>query len=641
MGSIVWNGEEGGNSPMLRSIRAPEYLNGGDDMDSIFQFPVYSSDGSVSIVFIREDVEFVLDTAKSTGLEVTSPTTLSFLLKSPDSKSNSVSALAFNAAMDQIFKDNGLSGSKQKSYAQALYCLFLVFDSEDKGSVDADDLSVGLSVLCAGNKSTKLAFAFNAMDSDNDGLLDQQGLGRLFCAFFLSLFSFSSGAAHLSTKELGSLAENAALHLSSQVMSDLNTDKITLEDIASWYGHQGARVASILELLHLCKWQIPLKLETGGNNAQARLGTSKSSPGPDLDPLEYIRAETGLEVECESVPVHPNEPPAFKSQSEIVVSELRLCPNFTLRVTHEDVDFIQRVLTYSQLGKLSPKKMKDLMHSVTGISQISENVHSTIYSNFIRSVILPTGVSADDENVVSFALSNIFGALEKMKQVDGGYPKAITPGVPLRDILCGLAILCEENVEAKMLFMFGLYEIGPSTPRADLRVLLRSALRNSLTTIFACLGQTLDFNAKETRNAVINVARIITEQASFEPQHIINLLKAIDATCWVVGTPPSATFKTQNLFVSSSDGDSAGDPKWAPGSSIYSNDDSQQHMQKVIAGGRGGPSVPMMTNGGSPINDKDAQVQPLPNLHFFCEVRYVGSGVYVYICSFFVNKELS
>ncbi len=44
-----------------------------------------------------------------------------------------------------------------------------------------------------------------------------------------------------------------------------------------------------------------------------------------------------------------------------------------------------------------------------------------------------------------------------------------------------------------MLFMFGLYEIGPETPRSNLRALLCSTLQKPLTVVFACLGQTLDF----------------------------------------------------------------------------------------------------------------------------------------------------
>ncbi len=45
----------------------------------------------------------------------------------------------------------------------------------------------------------------------------------------------------------------------------------------------GVSLSSILELLDLRKWAVPLKLETGGgNNTQVGFGRFRS-PGPDSD----------------------------------------------------------------------------------------------------------------------------------------------------------------------------------------------------------------------------------------------------------------------------------------------------------------------------------------------------------------------
>ncbi len=41
--------------------------------------------------------------------------------------------------------------------------------------------------------------------------------------------------------------------------------------------------------------------------------------------------------------------------------------------------------------------MKDIMHSVTGVSQISENVPRAVFNNFARNAIVPNGLSGNDE----------------------------------------------------------------------------------------------------------------------------------------------------------------------------------------------------------------------------------------------------
>ncbi len=41
--------------------------------------------------------------------------------------------------------------------------------------------------------------------------------------------------------------------------------------------------------------------------------------------------------------------------------------------------------------------MKDVMHSVTGISQISENVSRSTYNNFARNALTPNKLSVNDE----------------------------------------------------------------------------------------------------------------------------------------------------------------------------------------------------------------------------------------------------
>ncbi|CAM9611982.1 unnamed protein product, partial [Phaeothamnion confervicola] len=92
--------------------------------------------------------------------------------------------------------------------------------------VDATELAAGLCLLCDGNKSVKLAYAFHRLlDDDGDGCLTRRGLWRLLRAFLTVLLVLSHAASALTADELTCAADDGAVWVSAAVFAGTPTAK--------------------------------------------------------------------------------------------------------------------------------------------------------------------------------------------------------------------------------------------------------------------------------------------------------------------------------------------------------------------------------------------------------------------------------
>ncbi|CAE7599570.1 unnamed protein product, partial [Symbiodinium microadriaticum] len=145
--------------------------------------------------------------------------------------------------------------------SDALGSLFNSFDRTGKGVVDAMEVAVGLSILCSGSKSSKLASAFELLDENKSGLLSRWRLWKFFRSFLCTLLTLSGAAQELSSDEITRVADGTALFACDSVLtSPTTTEKedqyaATFDDIADWYTSAGYRIAPWLELLDMTKWK--------------------------------------------------------------------------------------------------------------------------------------------------------------------------------------------------------------------------------------------------------------------------------------------------------------------------------------------------------------------------------------------------
>ena len=152
-------------------------------------------------------------------------------------------------------------------HAPFLHYLYGAFVRDEQLGADAAEVAAGLSLLCAGSKSSKLAVAWELFaDGDKwDGALSRRGLWRYvrsFLATLLAVASLPDGAAGDAAVaecavDVADDADDAAVALAAAVFADAGGDDlVAFDDFADWYTDGGYKVASWLELLDLSKWAV-------------------------------------------------------------------------------------------------------------------------------------------------------------------------------------------------------------------------------------------------------------------------------------------------------------------------------------------------------------------------------------------------
>ena len=165
----------------------------------------------------------------------------------------------------QVSRGEPPSSPFSEKNADIFGALFDVFDRTGKGIVDASEISIGLGVLCAGSKSTKLAAAFDLLDEQERGSLSRRNVWKYFRSFICALLTLSGAALELTQEEAIRIADSTALFACDSVLtsvaqgdqdsSQITNSTATFDDIADWYGSAGYSIAPWLELLDMSKWE--------------------------------------------------------------------------------------------------------------------------------------------------------------------------------------------------------------------------------------------------------------------------------------------------------------------------------------------------------------------------------------------------
>jgi len=154
-----------------------------------------------------------------------------------------------------------LSESLTDNDVRLFESMFDAFDRSDSGVVDIVELVCGLSVLCSGSKSDKLAYAFDSLDDDADGFLTKRGLWRYFRAFLSVLITLSGAFDGMAHNTRMSTLDETSVWTATEILSSFSASStsnelsgVSFEEIAEWYSLAGHSKATWLELLDLKKW---------------------------------------------------------------------------------------------------------------------------------------------------------------------------------------------------------------------------------------------------------------------------------------------------------------------------------------------------------------------------------------------------
>ena len=158
--------------------------------------------------------------------------------------------------IDFIKNRNTLNINKEQhsGLVAILLAIFSSLDRTSSGCVDVVELICSLIVLCEGNKSQKLAFAFELIDEDKDGLLSRRDLWRFFRSLLCTLITLCKSNIDNAVHASPELLDQLAVWTASRLLAWEQSSTTSFENLADWYTYTGYNVAAFIELLDLKKW---------------------------------------------------------------------------------------------------------------------------------------------------------------------------------------------------------------------------------------------------------------------------------------------------------------------------------------------------------------------------------------------------
>ena len=112
--------------------------------------------------------------------------------------------------------------------------MFDAFDTDHDGTVDSQELSSGLSVLCGGSRDEKVRAAFALYDVNGDGFIDLEEMVAYLASVFKVLFEASPETQEAMQVEPDYLARVTALQAFEE--ADLDHDgQLSYDEFKAWY----------------------------------------------------------------------------------------------------------------------------------------------------------------------------------------------------------------------------------------------------------------------------------------------------------------------------------------------------------------------------------------------------------------------
>jgi hypothetical protein len=226
------------------------------------------------------------------------------------------------------------------------------------------------------SKSMKLAFAFDLMDEDQDGLLTKRGLWRYFRAFLAALMTVAGASMNVNSVELISLCDDCAVWTAANLLESLRSvtgvksNGCTFKDLADWYTKGGYQIATWLELLDLSKW-LPLRpIKSHQSLAEVQEEEDSSSENSSEDEDD----EDSREKNPENPYVDEDGPEIFRSD---------LTGGSFLTLMESDSNFVLQISQLTGFYNLTPQQL------IQQLQQFSSEETITIgeYNSFVSSAV--------------------------------------------------------------------------------------------------------------------------------------------------------------------------------------------------------------------------------------------------------------
>lgn len=308
----------------VSSLRRHHSSRRGPHPEVLFTFPLGNRR---SLIVLKEDATYVRGVVEQLGLLTMKPDTLwNALTKSvqkrrkpaPSEVAVYVDMSTFVECMKEVCPKSSrkrtLSGpvaARLSSLDEILSNFYQCFDIDQCDSVALDELMGGLTILCGGKKSTKLAFAFSIFDTrpgintsgKRDNIIHSLSGEDLFLflrSILIVTFSTCRQSLDMTDEIVGRCIADTANMICNDVMRHQweakQLDRLDFDEFGQWYNDGGFERAPWLELLDLNKWVLldePTALENEvleasnpAHNLRLKHNQSRCSPGPSPESCE-------------------------------------------------------------------------------------------------------------------------------------------------------------------------------------------------------------------------------------------------------------------------------------------------------------------------------------------------------------------
>ncbi|KAL7549234.1 hypothetical protein ACHAWF_012502 [Thalassiosira exigua] len=379
-----------------------------------------------------------------------------------------------------------------------------------RDEVDAKELAVGLSFLLAGNKSSKLAAAYDMLDVERKGYLTQRGLTRYLRSYLtmlagISLLSASKRATTQIRKRLMSprrddaflAVENGAKwtlshflkafeadHPAARGRNSTRANAVTFEDFARWYTEGGYAVAPWLELLDLHKFLSLIGDNPAGGPRQATAEATDPTLGEVLFTFPLVKNRSLIVLRDDAQYV------------KTVVNELGL-----LSLTSED---IWRVLYKDASNSLLSST------KTVGKKSVRMEVDRSTFVQCMMRILSGTGKMKEHSSWAQRQSPE-----ETLRNFFLSYDLSENDRVPLNQLMCGLTLLCGGKKSEKLVFAFGLFGADDAGKNGKRRAVSLSQneffffFRSFLIVMFSCCNQSLSLNGDTVTQYISDTAKSV------------------------------------------------------------------------------------------------------------------------------------
>lgn len=183
-----------------------------------------------------------------------------FFQASADQEGNISQPVFFRCFNKLLAKDGQISRETQMKSQELLQELFALFDSDQNGVVDVQELGAGLSILCGGSRADKAKSMFTLYDVNHDGYISPEEMTSYLTSIFKVMFKASPELL----AKIGMMPEQLANATTREcfLAFDQNQDgQLSFDEFRLWFENQNnRRKENLLKDNSACQTIIPVEI---------------------------------------------------------------------------------------------------------------------------------------------------------------------------------------------------------------------------------------------------------------------------------------------------------------------------------------------------------------------------------------------